>query len=70
MKTIQIRCRAFTGEKVKINKIQVDNTGIIRVYDSIAGYYTTCHSLTPCSHGKIQFCLTQNNSLRPIDEIV
>lgn len=27
-------------------KAYADSTGIVRVYDPIAGYYTTCHSLT------------------------
>jgi hypothetical protein len=24
-----------------------DETGTVRVYDPVAGYFTTCHSLTP-----------------------
>jgi hypothetical protein len=66
MNTIQIRCKAFIGESVKINKINVDATGAVRVWDSVAGHYTSCHSLTPRSIGKIQCCLAKNNMLRPI----
>jgi hypothetical protein len=66
MKTIQIRCKAFAGGKVEINKIQVDDAGVVRVWDSVAGHYTTCHSLTPRSIGKIARCMGENNMLRPI----
>ena len=43
--TIKVR-NAFTGFKgTFFAKVDVDGT--VRVYDSVAGYWTTCHCLTP-----------------------
>jgi hypothetical protein len=66
MKTIQIRCRAFTGDRIKINRISVDGDGLVRVWDSVAGHFTACHSLTRRSMGKIASSMAENNSLMPI----
>lgn len=63
MKNMQIRCKAFAGGKVAIQKIQVDDKGVIRVWDEIAGHYTTCHSLTNKTIGRINSLLGQNNVL-------
>jgi hypothetical protein len=30
----------------KIGLVMVTN-GVVRIWDSVAGHYTTCHSLTP-----------------------
>lgn len=38
-------CQPFTGEPPKEHRLLVDTTGIY-VYDSVAGYYTSCHRLT------------------------
>ena len=44
---ITIRAKAFSGDSLKPHKVQVDmGSGIIRVWDSIAGHFTTCHSLS------------------------
>jgi hypothetical protein len=67
MKTIQLRCGAFAGGKVEINKIEVDDAGVVRVWDSVAGHYTTYHSLTRRTVGKIVRCMFENNMLRPIN---
>ena len=66
MKTIQIRCRAFAGDRIKINRISVDDGGKVRVWDPVAGHFTRCHSLTPRSMGKIASAMAENNSLMPI----
>ncbi len=68
MRTMQLRCKAFSGGRVQIHKINVDDDGTVRVWDSVAGHFTTVHSLTARTHGKIQKCLGENNSLRPIHE--
>jgi hypothetical protein len=44
MKTVNVR-NAFQGFKGNF-KATVDDSGLVRVFDSIAGYWTTCHSLT------------------------
>lgn len=40
MKTINVR---WNGETVEA---YADSEGTVRVWDSVAGYWTTCHSLT------------------------
>jgi hypothetical protein len=40
MKTTNVKTSAGTV------KAYADSTGIVRVYDSVAGHYTVCHSLT------------------------
>lgn len=66
MKIIQIRCKAFCRQGVKINRIQIADDGTVRVWDNVARHFTTCHSLTARSIGKIAKCLGENNMLRPI----
>ena len=44
MKTVKVR-NAFTGTKGTFEAFA--QNGVVRVYDSIAGYWTTCHALTP-----------------------
>jgi hypothetical protein len=44
-KIITIRAKAFTNEGVRENKVMVDGD-TISVWDSVAGHYTTCHSLS------------------------
>lgn len=40
------RCRAFSFERhAREQRVAVDHDGTVRVYDDIAGGYTTCHSL-------------------------
>jgi len=41
MKTANVK---WNGAKVKAT---ADKDGTVRVYDSVAGHYTTCHDLTP-----------------------
>jgi hypothetical protein len=40
MKTVNVKTSTGTA------KAYADSTGIVRVYDSVAGHYTVCHSLT------------------------
>jgi len=41
MTTVTVRC---WGEMVRA---YADEAGRVRVWDSVAGHYTTCHRLTP-----------------------
>lgn len=50
---ITIRGRAFNG-KLETLKCMVDDDGTVRVYDSIAGHYTACHSLNDRTQGRIR----------------
>ena len=45
--TFTAKCRAFSCEGIRENKLALDIDGKINVWDSIAGYYTRCHILTP-----------------------
>jgi len=51
-KYIDVRCRAFSGEGVRLNKIMIDGD-TIRVYDSVAGYYVTLHSIAERTQRRI-----------------
>jgi hypothetical protein len=42
---ITARAKAFSGQGVREHKMLVDDANV-RVWDSVAGYYTTCHSLS------------------------
>ena len=47
-----IRANAF-GQGVETARCTVEG-GVVRVWDSIAGYYTTCHRLTPSQQGRVR----------------
>jgi hypothetical protein len=51
-KYLKVRCRAFSCEGVRLNKIMIDGD-TIRVYDSVAGYYVTLHSITSRTQARI-----------------
>ena len=53
-KTLKIRAKAFTGEGVRSHKCMVDTDGTVRVWDSVAGHYTTCHSLSVAAQRRIR----------------
>ena len=42
---IKIRARAFSDEGIREHRVAVDEDGTVRVWDGVAGYYTTCHCL-------------------------
>ena len=43
---------AFRAEGRRKNRISVDGTQV-SVWDDVAGYYTTCHSLTPAQQKRL-----------------
>ncbi len=51
-KIITARARAFSGQRIRTHKFMV-SAGMVRVWDSIAGHYTTCHSLSPAATRRI-----------------
>jgi hypothetical protein len=53
---LTIRCKAFSGEGVRENKVLVEpgRNGAVLVWDSIAGHYTSCHILTIRTQAKIR----------------
>lgn len=40
------RCVAFTNTKTANHSFAVDSAGNVRVWDDVAGHFTTCHILT------------------------
>jgi len=51
-KYLNVRCRAFSCEGVRLNKIMIDGD-TIRVWDSVAGCYVTLHSLSERTQARI-----------------
>lgn len=49
----ETRARAFGGRLETIQAL-VDADGTVRVYDSVAGYYTTFHSLSEGARRRIR----------------
>ena len=52
MVALTVRAKAFSGEGVAVHRVMVDDANV-RVWDSIAGYYTLCHSLSQASIRRI-----------------
>lgn len=51
---ITLRAKAFKGEGVKVNRFSVAPNGTVRVWDNVAGNFTTCHSLSPKMEARIR----------------
>jgi len=49
---ITARVKAFEGEGARNHALNVVD-GEVRVYDSVAGHYTTCHSISPRAQKRI-----------------
>lgn len=56
---IQARVKAFSREGIRLNRISVDSTGTVRVWDSIAGHYTTVHNMSAATQSRIRKLATQ-----------
>jgi len=54
MTELTIRARAFTAEGVRAHRVYVDDSKIVRVWDSVAGHYTVCHSLSDSAIRRIR----------------
>ncbi len=53
-RTITARCRAFSGQSIQTHRCMVSADGTVRVWDSVAGHYTTCHSLSESAQQRIR----------------
>lgn len=51
---LTIRCKAFSTEGVRANRILVETLGDVLVWDSVAGHYTTCHALSESTQARIR----------------
>lgn len=45
-KIVTIRARAFSAEGIRTHRVMVESDGSVLVWDAVAGYYTSCHSLS------------------------
>jgi hypothetical protein len=52
IKTTTVR-NAFSG-RTGTYRAAADSTGTVRVYDTVAGHYTTCHSLTAAQCARVR----------------
>lgn len=48
------RAKAFSREGVREHRMLVSADGTVRVWDSVAGHYTTCHSLSKSATARIR----------------
>lgn len=53
-KEFTVACRAFTAEARQKNKVVVNTNGEISVFDSIAGHFTTNHTLSKADSLRIR----------------
>ncbi len=52
-RTVTTKAKAFTGQPIRQHKFLV-SADEVRVWDSVAGYYTVCHSLSAASVRRIR----------------
>jgi hypothetical protein len=52
--TLDVRCKAFSCESAKVNRILVDISGSVLVWDAVAGHYTACHILSEVAQEKMR----------------
>lgn len=51
---LDARAAAIPGEGVRMYRFRVDLAdGSIRVWDAVAGYYTSCHVLGPSARSRL-----------------
>ncbi len=51
---ITARAKAFSHEGVKAHRFTVAADGAVRVWDDVAGHYTSCHSLSRTAQRRIR----------------
>lgn len=56
MKEITIRAKAFSHYGVETVRVSVDGN-TFKVYDSVAGHFTTCHSLSESAKRRVKKAL-------------
>lgn len=49
---ITARAKAFSGQGVRAHRMMISD-GTVRVWDSIAGHYTTCHVMSAATQRRI-----------------
>jgi hypothetical protein len=51
---VTAKAKAFSGEGVREHKCMVAADGTVRVWDAVAGHYTTCHGLSESAQHRIR----------------
>ena len=51
---IEATVKAFTGQSRRTHKLSVSPDGTVRVWDDVAGHYTTCHCMSPATQSRIR----------------
>jgi hypothetical protein len=50
---ITARAKAFSREGVREHRFRIDADGTVRVWDSLAGHFTTCHIMSQATQKRI-----------------
>lgn len=50
----QARCKAFSTEPMQTYFVQVDDDGVVTVYDDVAKHYTVCHILSRRTQARLR----------------
>lgn len=58
--TLTVRCRPFSGYPTAEHRVSVDDSGVVRVYDAVAGHYTTVHSLSARTQRRIRHAASES----------
>lgn len=51
---IEANVKAFTGQGRRRHKLSISPEGTVRVWDDVAGHYTTCHSMSAATQSRIR----------------
>lgn len=50
---VTARCKPFSDAGIAEHRIQISRDKTVRVWDAVAGHYTTCHSLSRAAQTRI-----------------
>lgn len=51
---VTARAKAFSRQGVREHQFTVDADGTVRVWDPVAGHYTTCHSMSQATVRRVR----------------
>ena len=51
-------CIAFSGGSVKKHRCLIVDGNVVKVWDPIAGFYTSCHRMPACFQGRMIIAVT------------
>lgn len=50
---VRMRCRAFTGDKLRLNQFVVSPANQVKVWDNVADSYTFNHALSKAQNARV-----------------